>query len=158
VREDYFRHIYGDQWEAALSYLERISETFDFAYMEGERSIDPNKGKYYNPAHAKQLEKVKEIAAEGRALAESHMSLPVRVQTVSMRLLLRHAEYCEKVAEFMRLKALGEDDAAREAWKAFCDDFGRYDVELDRYYDHSFYIIIFHLFMRMKEESKKQGE
>ena len=158
VREDYFRHIYGDQWEAALSYLERMSETFDFAYMEGERSADPARGKYYNPDHAAQLQKVKEIAAEGRALAESHMSLPVRVQTVSMRLLLRHAEYCEKVAEFMMLKAAGQDAEAREAWLAFCEDFGRYDVELDRYYDHSFYMIIFHLFMRMQGASKKQGE
>ena len=158
VREDYFRHIYGDQWEAALSYLERMSETFDFAYMEGERSADPARGKYYNPDHVAQLQKVKEIAAEGRALAESHMSLPVRVQTVSMRLLLRHAEYCEKVAEFMMLKAAGQDAEAREAWLAFCEDFGRYDVELDRYYDHSFYMIIFHLFMRMQGASKKQGE
>ena len=135
-----------------------MSETFDFAYMEGERSADPARGKYYNPDHVAQLQKVKEIAAEGRALAESHMSLPVRVQTVSMRLLLRHAEYCEKVAEFMMLKAAGQDAEAREAWLAFCEDFGRYDVELDRYYDHSFYMIIFHLFMRMQGASKKQGE
>ncbi len=158
VREDYFRHIYGDQWEEALRYLEDISEVFDFAYMEGECSADISKGKYYNPAQAERLKKVKEIAARGRALAENHMCLPVRVQTVSMRLLLRHAEYCDKVADFMMLKAAGKDEEACISWQNFCDDFGRYDIELDRYYDHSFYMMTYAVYLQLNAISNKQGE
>ena len=158
VREDYFRHIYGDQWEQALQYLESISAAFDFAYMEGERSADPARGKYYWPDHAAQLATVKDLTAKARELAESHMNMPVRAQTVSMRMLLRHAEYCEKIADFMILKARGQDEEARALWLEFCQDFGRYEVELDRYYDHSFYMIIFNLIMQVAPKSKKQGE
>lgn len=136
VKNDYFRHIYGEHWQKAEEYLTRISEAFDFAYMEGERSADANRGSHYNPAHAEKLQTVRQIAAEGRALAEENRSLPVRVQSVSMRLLLRHAEYCEKLADIMTAKALGEDTKAHELWEAFRHDFGRYEFELERYYDH----------------------
>lgn len=136
VKNDYFRHIYGKNWKKAEDYLTRISKAFDFAYMEGERSADPSKGSHYNPGHAEKLKNVHAIAAEERALAEENRSLPVRVQTVSMRLLLRHAEYCEKLADIMTAKALGEDAKAYELWEAFRHDFGRYEFELERYYDH----------------------
>ncbi len=53
-----------------------------------------------------------------------------------MRLLLRHAEYCEKLAEIMTAKAQGEDEKAHERWDAFRRDFGRYEFELERYFDH----------------------
>ena len=136
VKEDYFSHIYGEAAKEAQAYLTRISELFDFAFMEGERSVDPAKGPHYNPEHAKQLEQVKEAAAEGRALAKAHLAMPTRPQTVSMRLLLRHTEYCEKLAEIYIQKALGNNEEAAKLWEDFCDSFGTYEFELERYFDH----------------------
>jgi len=136
VVDDYLRHCYGDAWTEVKDYLTRISEAFDFAYMEGERSADPDKGRFYNPAHAEILKTVPAIAAEGRAVAEANSRLPIRVQSVSMRLLLRHAEYCERLAEAMAVKAAGEDAKAHDLWDAFRRDFGRYEFELERYFDH----------------------
>ena len=62
--------------------------------------------------------------------------MPVRVQTGSMRLLYRHAEYCELLAAVMTELALGNKDGARTQWEKFRDDFGRYEYELERYFDH----------------------
>ena len=137
VKEDYFRHIYGDCWKEAMECLEKISELFDFAYMEGELSSDKKRGKFYNPAHAEQLKQIKEVTAEERALAHANSSLPVRVQTVSMRLLLRHADYCDMLADIMTAKAMGNDAKAYELWESMCHDFGRFELEIERYYDHA---------------------
>ena len=136
VVEDYFSHAYGESWKEVLALLTEITDLFDFGYMEGEKSIDDSFSHYYNPAHAENLKKIADVTAKERALAEKNLSLPVRVQTVSMRLLYRHAEYCEKIAEFMIEKAIGNEPKAKELWLAFCDDFGKYEFELERYFDH----------------------
>ena len=146
VKEDYFRHVYGKCKNEAMEYLEQISNVFDFAFMEGEHSVDLSKGKYYNPAQADSLRKVKAITEKARCFAKSHMSLPVRVQTVAMRLLLRHTEYCDMVADMMIEKALGNDENARILFKKLCDDFGRYEIEIERYFDHG---LCMHAFERM---------
>ncbi len=136
VVNDYLAHSYGKVWEDVKRYLTRMSEAFDFAYMEGERSADSAKGRFYNPDHAETLKTIADIAAEGRAIAEQNRVSPYRAQTVSMRLLLRHTEYCERLAEVMTAKAVGEDTKAHELWQALCKDFGRYEFELERYFDH----------------------
>ena len=143
VLEDYFSHIYGDAWQEVKAYLQKVSDVFDFSYMSGEKSIDPGKGKYYDPAQAERLAAVKALAAEGRAIAKAHLAMPNRPQTVSMRLLLRHAEYIEGVAQFMAEKALGNDDAARELATAFFHNFGKYEFEIERYFD--FFLASHHL-------------
>lgn len=136
VKEDYFRHVYGEAYPEVMQCLQEISDLFDYGYMEGEKSEDIQKGSYYAPSRTKQLEKVKEVTGRERALAKAHLSMPTRAQTVSMRLLLRHAEYCERYADMMIRKAGGDDEGAREAWKTFCEEFGRYEFEMERYYDH----------------------
>ena len=106
--------------------------------MEGYKTADESRGDFFNPTHAANLAKVKEVAALERKLAlrvlESHPA--VRVQTVSMRLLLRHAEYCELFADMMEQKALGNEAEANRLWKKFRDQFGSHEFELERYYDH----------------------
>ena len=136
VKEDYFRHIYGEYWREAESYLTEISALFDHGYLEGEKSADPDKGKYYCPEHVKSLEKIREVAERERAFAMSHLSMPTRAQTVSMRLLWRHAEYCELMADMAIELARGNQEAFREKREALGDTFGRYEYELERYYDH----------------------
>ena len=138
VKDDYLAHVYGDAWQAVKAYLTEISEAFDYPYMEGKASADPSRGAYYNPQIAERLKKVPEIAARGRAIAEQNSALPVRVQSVAMRLLERHAEYCEKLAELVMERALGNTERSMECWRAFCKDFGAYEYELERYLDHNF--------------------
>ena len=137
VAEDYFSHAYGKDWKQACNLLQKISDTFDFGYMEGTKSKDPSISDYYDPERVPQLKKVFELAALERNLANKHLVMEYRPQTLSWRLLLRHAEYIEKWAELMIAKAEGQNYRALELAKAFCGDFGRYELELQRYYDHS---------------------
>ena len=147
VKEDYFRHIYGEKWKEAEAYLAEISNLFEFSYMAGEKGEDDTIGKRYSPSRVEKLSKIKEVAERGRALAEENISLPVRVQTVSMRLLYRHAEYCELLADMMIELAQGNKEGTKEKWEKLRDDFGAYEYELERYYDHflamqTFYMIL----------------
>lgn len=136
VKEDYFSHAYGECWEQAENCLQEISDLFDFGYMEGEKSADEEKGRFYDPEHVRNLQQVKEAAARERLLAEENRSMEMRVQSLSMRLLYLHAEYCELCAELMTQKALGDGEKAKAVWEEFCSRFGRYEFELERYYDH----------------------
>lgn len=148
VFADYYYHIYGEDWKLVKNYLEQVSDAFNHKYMCGEMGMDTCKvvnnhseqpsesnKSYYNPAHADNLRKVKELAAWGRELAGMHMAMPTRPQTVSWRLILRHAEYCERLAEIMIEKCLGHNRYAQELLATFYQDFGKYDFELERYFD-----------------------
>ena len=144
VLADYYYHIYGEDWKLVKNYLEQVSDAFDHRYMCGEMGVDTNDIKdqnsesnlsFYNPAHAADLREVKELAAQARELAGKHMAMPTRPQTVSWRLLLRHAEYCERLAEVMIEKCLGHNRYAQELLAAFYQDFGKYDFEIERYFD-----------------------
>jgi len=137
VMADYFAHIYGPDWEKAVQILKGISKAFDFAYMEGIKSKDERISTYYDPQQAEKLCVVTELCAQERALAKKHLNMPTRPQTVSWRLLLRHAEYCELWAEIVKEKALGHNFKAVELASRFCDNFGKYELEIERYYDHS---------------------
>lgn len=132
--EDYFSHAVGEGWREVVAYLERLSAAFDFAWMEGERSADPERGKRYAPAHAADLRGIPAIV-DGFAEKLS-LSHPYRVQTVTAKLLLRHGEYCKGICEPLALLAEGKTAEALEAYTAFSNVFGRYEYELERYHDH----------------------
>ena len=135
-QEDYFRHIYGDKdWKKVKAYFDSISECFGEKYMNGEECADPDKGLYYNPDRLPKLNRVKELAAQARALALSHRVMPTRPQTVCYRLLERHAECVEYLADIMSEVCQGHYYYASERIKKMVKEFGRYEIELDRYLD-----------------------
>ena len=135
VREDYFRHIYGEDWKQALSLLERITEAFDYEYTAGEKSKDPSISDYYDPHRVPRLQSIKELAAEERSLVAKHMAMPDRPKTVSWRLLGYHADYIEMFADVLIAKAAGHDYEAKEALNRFREEFGKYEALIERYYD-----------------------
>jgi hypothetical protein len=137
VAEDYFSHAYGKDWRRVMALLQKISDTFDFGYMEGTKSKNPAISDYYDPERVPQLQSLYELAALERNLAQKHLNMPYRPQTVSWRLLNLHAEYVEKWAQLMIEKALGNNYKALDLAKAFCGDFGRHELVIQRYYDHS---------------------
>ena len=108
-------------------------------FMEGEKTLDKSISKRYNPEIAPKFLAVPEIAAEGRMLANHHRTMPYRAQTVSWRLLHLHTEFCERYAEFMYQKAIGNNNVAYEMAYQFFDDFGKHEVEIERYFDHAMF-------------------
>ncbi len=137
VKEDYFSHIYGEDWKKALNLLERISANFDYEYTSGNKSANMEISPYYNPDHVAKLASIQELAAAERALVEKHKVMPNRPQTISWRLLGYHAEYIEMYAHMLIAKAQGHDYETRERMAYFEKEFGKYELAIERYYDQS---------------------
>lgn len=136
VMADYFSHLYGDDWKQVRAYFDSITDAFCHKYMAGELSADPEKGLLYNPDRVEPLRQVKALTENMRNLVQEHMLMPTRPQTIAWRVLLRHTEYCDRLAEIMIEKCQGNDETAMEMLNAFMPEFGKYDYELERYLDY----------------------
>lgn len=135
-QEDYYSHLYGQDWKKAKRYLEQMTKAFDFGYMLGEKSQDAKRGPHYNPDRYEPLSHVKEYADDMRVLAKEHQLMAIRPQSVSWRVLLRHAEFCQDLAEVMMEKCLGHNRVAVEMGDKLFNEFGeKYDFELEPYFD-----------------------
>jgi len=137
VKEDYFSHIYGEDWKDALALLERITNAFDYEYTSGRKSANPDVSRFYNPERVPALESIRELAAEERALAAKHKVMPTRPQTVSWRLLRYHASYIELFSDLLLTKAQGHHFQAQEKQEYFKQEFGKWESEIERYYDQA---------------------
>jgi len=133
--DDYFAHLFGEDYQKVLAYLNGVSEAFGEKYMAGEERGEGFKDPLHNPERAAKLEIVPELAAVARDLVKKNRKTPVRVQALAWRLLERHAEFSEGVAEVFKTKALGYDKLALEKMDAFIESFGRHDYELERWCD-----------------------
>jgi len=149
---DYFCHLYGKDYPIVKKYLEDITDAFDYRYMCGLKSVDATKGDYYNPAIADKLANVKELAAQMRDVIASHKQLTVRAQAVAWRILNRHTEFCERFAEIMVEKCIGHTKYALELFEKFKKDFGKYDIELERWLDY--FLCFQSLFIMIKQKPK----
>ena len=78
---------------------------------------------------------VPSLIEEFRPFAEAHKNMPMRAQTVAYKLLRYYLEYCEKLAPILTLKCFGAGKEAVAAYEKFLDDFGRHEVEIERWYD-----------------------
>lgn len=133
--EDYFSHFYGEDWKIAKDYLEQITEAFNHKFVANEMCDDPTKGSMYCPGHVDSLKMVKGITEKMQEIVKEHAMMPTRVQSAAWRLLLRHTEYCQGLAEVLIEKALGNDARAAEMLEEFFKEFGKYDFELERWLD-----------------------
>jgi hypothetical protein len=136
LAEEYFSAAFGADWKAFYDYLKELGECFDFAYLEGRNSADFDKCKYYNPALAEQFAKVKAITAKGRELIRAHYNYPLRTQTVAVRLLEFHADYCDLLADALAVKCQGKDDEADALFRHMRVECGKKEAYFQPCYDH----------------------
>lgn len=133
LKEDYFRHAFGELWQEAIDYLTAVTEAFDMKYiMEGTGA--PH-GRYLSPAHAQKLRTVRGITERYRPVFEAHRTMPLRAQTVSVKLLRYHLDYAAALADVWLHKAEGRDADACEAFERFMEEFGRHEFEIAPYFD-----------------------
>ena len=136
IADDYFKFAFGKGAAEFRNYLRELGDAFDFRYMEGQLSSNPNVSAFYNPEHAKSLARVKEITTRGRELIKKYYNSDHRVQTVSVRLLEMHADYADMLSEALYAKALGDDEKSDALFAAFKDEIGKREIEFEGYYDH----------------------
>ena len=135
VKKDYFSHAYGDQWETVVEYLETIDRLMPQTYLEAKHT-SPTASSFFNPAMEQQLLSVDEVCDKYAAFFEEHKNMPYRTQTVAMRLMKKHTEFCRGFAAAMAIKCMGKDAEAKAAAIEFLVDFGKQEVAMERYYDH----------------------
>ena len=136
LKEDYFKHAYGEMWEEAIAYLETMDIYMPQSYVEMKHSTYRNPNQHYNPAMEEKLLAVKEITENMEKKFANYRNMPHRVQTVAVRLLMEHAIFCRGYAQALALKCVGKDEEAQKAMVAFMDDFGSHELAIERYYDH----------------------
>ena len=91
---------------------------------------------FYKPEMEAQLLSVEGVMEKYAAFFDDHKNMPYRVQTIAMRLMRHYTEFCTGYAKFMALKCMGKDAEAKEAAIAFLDDFGKWELAIEHYYDH----------------------
>jgi len=135
LTKDYFSHAYGDQWETVLAFLQKVDEIMPHTYMEAKHTSRLGNN-FYNPDMEAQLLSMIPIAQEYEAIFAAHKNMPYRVQTVAMRMIRLYTQYCSGLASAMALKCVGKDAEAKASITEFLNDFGKYEVAFERYYDH----------------------
>ena len=137
IAEEYFSAAFGEDWKEFYEYLEGVERILDQKYLAGELSSDPAVGKYYNPAFGERLAALDPILEKGKAAVQKHYNMPDRAQTVSVRLIEKHIEFCRLLADALKFKCVGKDKEAKDAFKILWDTFSRYEYEIEANYDHS---------------------
>ena len=133
--EDYFSHAYGDGWKEVLNFMKRVGSLVDYKFLNGKKTINAEYGEYYNPAMAEACKQLPALVDEFSAFAEAHKNAPWRAQTVSYKLLRYYLKYLSGMAEPLSLKASGQSKQAKKAWWAFVEQFGNYELDIERWYD-----------------------
>ncbi|MBQ8310771.1 MAG: DUF4838 domain-containing protein [Clostridia bacterium] len=136
LKEDYFRHAYGEDYREVIAFFEALESVASFKYCGGGMSTDPKKSIYYNPAYAESIRKVAAIADGFAPFVQAHKNMPLRAQTVAYRLLWRYLEYAKGIANAFALKAEGKGVEAQHAYSSFFEDYGKYELEMERWFDH----------------------
>ena len=140
IRDEYFACAFGEAADEVLAYLEELSRHMPAAYLEGEMG-DPAISIYYNPAVARLLSGVSAVTAKGREVIKKYYNSDYRICTASIRLLEQHADYCDMLAAALAEKAMGNDAAASELYKALRLEFGRREARMEACFDHGLCII-----------------
>ena len=133
--DDYLSHAYGEDYKEVKAYFEALDNVFNHKYLAGYGIMGSANDPYYNPEEAQKMRGIHELTAKITPFIEAHKNMPYRAQTVAYRLLARYTELWEKMSKPLILKALGADVEATEAFRNFLEDFGKYEVEIERYYD-----------------------
>ena len=136
LRDDFFKHSYGDGYKTVIELFEEIESTLNFNYLTVKTSTKSKMGDFYNPEMVKHILKLPEIAEKYAPFVEAHKNMPYRAQTVSYRVLARYLEFLKGIAPSLALKAEGKEHAALASFQEFADDFGKYEIEMERNYDH----------------------
>ena len=136
IKEDFFKHSYGDGYKTVIEFFEKIEKTLDFKYLMRKMTTESKMGDFYNPEIVASIMKLCEIAEEYRPFVEAHKNMPYRAQTVSYRILARYLEFLKGLAPTLALKASGKENAALAEFQKFADDFGKYELEMEHNCDH----------------------
>ena len=142
---DYFSHAYGEDWRLFRDYLDKLSDAIPFELLTVGLELmtpgdeDEKLSKVLDGRYTKNLENVRLITAEGRKLIFDHYNSNDRVKTVSVRLLEKHADYCDLISDALIERTKGNASLARELYNKARIAFGKNEAQIETYFDHFLY-------------------
>lgn len=135
--KDYLDHAYGSMSQLALEYLQTIDKYLPQTYVEARHTLNHDVNQFYKPEMEQTLQAVDGITRAYEEKFAAYKNMPYRVQTVSVRLLMKHCELCRGLAKALSLKCVGKDLEAKASINDFMDTFGQNELAMERYYDHT---------------------
>ncbi len=136
ICRDYLSHAYGEHWQEVAEYLKTMDRLLPQEYVEARHTLRHDFNQFYRPEMVDTLRQVESETRRFQEKFESWNNMPLRTQTVSMRLLPLHCEFCRGLASALMLKAVGKEYEAKAAIEAFEENFGAKELSIERYYDH----------------------
>ena len=134
IQEDYFSHLYGEDWRLFRDYLTRIFEALPFDFFSRDEA-ERRDNVHFDLERAKKIEGIRDITKEGRGLIQDHQKPDMRVRSVALKLLEYHADFCDLISDWMAAKARGEIDCAKELLEKARIEIGKFETEVERYFD-----------------------
>ena len=136
LKDDYFRHAYGEDYKTVIELFTRMGEAVDFRYFVGSATKDIKQGKFYNPDMSENLRKIPAIIEEYDAFMAAHKNMPYRAQTVAYRMLACYLDYAKELAKILALKAEDKEQEALEQYEGLLHELGKHELEFERWMDH----------------------
>jgi hypothetical protein len=138
IEEDYLSHGYGEDWRLFRDYFNKLEEALPFDFFSRDCATKRPNG-HYNPEMAEKIATIREITNEGRELIKAHYNSDYRVRTVAVRILEKHADFCDLISDWMAAKARGEIEEAEKLLDKARIECGKFEVEIEKYFDHVLY-------------------
>ena len=135
LEEDYLKTAYGENYKRVKEILDKMAKAIPYAYAS-RREMRKRPNGYYDPKMLPSIQSVHGLVAEMRALIKENYTSPVRIQTVSMRLLETYMDLVEAITKAFEHKCVGEDDEAFACFESIRKELGKKEAGLVRYYDH----------------------
>ena len=128
LKEDYFKNAYGDDYKEVIAFFEKLGKTVDFKYLTS-REI------HNGPIPNENLKLIPAIVDEFTPFVKAHRNMPYRAQTIAYKLLDRYLEYLKGVSAAFVTYSEGNTVEAVEQYTEFMNSFGKYELEIERWYD-----------------------
>lgn len=141
LKEDYFSHAFGDDWEAVVNYLEELKRLISYTYLYGRESADSSKGRYYNPEMAENAEKANQLVKDFLPVIRKNLVQEQRASSVAWQILEFSTIHADKMSLAVKSLSVGDMGKAAEILKELNEKMSEKEVYFERYYDH-------YLFMR----------
>jgi hypothetical protein len=153
MKNDYFKSAYGDDYKTVISMFDELGEAVSFKYFTSKTRLLND---FYNTDAIPGIKKVPSITEKYRPFVKEHLNMPYRAQTVAFRILDKYLDYCDGISEALALKADEKDLEAQSLFKEFMSEFGKYELQFERYYDQQMcYSALSRIFNNIPKEKQE---
>lgn len=134
LKEDYFSHAFGENWQAVVRYLEAVRDRLPFNYFFGKAS-QSEESRYYLPELAPKAKEIHGIADEFAKVIKENKNQYYRAASVAWRVLEAFNDAVDKMATITEYKAVGDHKNTIAAIDEMIYEMSEKEIYIERYYD-----------------------